>query len=128
MLSKSQIKLILSLKQKKQRLAHGLFVAEGYKTINELLDWDLELHHLYTLKSFKKDANIETLISASELNRISFLKTPNTALALFKIPESNAIKENQLIVALDDVRDPGNLGTIIRLCDWFGVEDLICSV
>lgn len=132
MLSKNQIKLITSLKQKKYRLQHGFFVVEGVKTIKELLQSDLELNALYTTESFNIDANPdihreETLISEAELKRISFLKTPNKALAVFKIPESKPVDKSKLIVALDDVRDPGNLGTIIRLCDWFGVTDMICS-
>ena len=128
MLSKSQIKTITSLKQKKYRLQQGLFVAEGVKTINELLASQFSLQQLYTTNSFKIDANLETVVSENELKKISFLKTPNTALAIFKIPEPIAINTNQLLVALDNVRDPGNLGTIIRLCDWFGITDLVCNI
>lgn len=128
MLSKSQIKTITSLKQKKYRLQQGLFVAEGVKTINELLASQFSLQQLYTTNSFKIDANLETVVSEKELKKISFLKTPNTALAIFKIPEPKAINTNQLLVALDNVRDPGNLGTIIRLCDWFGIRDLVCNL
>lgn len=128
MLSKSQIKTITSLKQKKYRLQQGLFVAEGVKTINELLASQFSLQQLYTTNSFKIDANLETVVSENELKKISFLKTPNTALAIFKIPEPKAINTNQLLLALDNVRDPGNLGTIIRLCDWFGITDLVCNI
>ena len=127
MLSKNQIKLITSLKQKKYRQQHGFFVVEGIKVINELLQSHLELHALYTTESFNIDAKEEILISEADLKRISFQTTPNKALAIFKIPKPQAINSHQLIVALDDVRDPGNLGTIIRLCDWFGVTDLVCS-
>ncbi|MEL0457509.1 RNA methyltransferase [Flavobacteriaceae bacterium SZ-1-7] len=127
MLSKNQIKLITSLNQKKYRQQHGLFVAEGVKTIKELLQSNLQLHALYTTAAFNIDAKDEVLISEKDLKRISFLKTPNTALAIFKIPAAKPIEDNALIVALDAVRDPGNLGTIIRLCDWFGVKDLVCS-
>ena len=127
MLSKSQIKLITSLKQKKYRQDLGLFVVEGIKTINELLASPLALHALYTTEPFNIDARVEVLISETDLKRISFLKTPNKALAVFKIPEQKPIETNGLIVALDDVRDPGNLGTIIRLCDWFGIKELVCS-
>ncbi|WP_298498781.1 RNA methyltransferase [uncultured Algibacter sp.] len=127
MLSKSQIKLITSLKQKKYRQQHGFFVVEGIKTITELLQSDLELYKLYTTKSFNIDAKDEELISDSDLNRISFLITPNKALAIFKIPKSKPIDNSGLIVVLDAIRDPGNLGTIIRLCDWFGVKELVCS-
>ncbi len=127
MLSKSHIKLITSLKQKKYRLQHGFFAVEGVKTIKELLQSKLTLHALYTTESFNIDAKDEILITEVELKRISFLTTPNKALAIFKIPKAKLIKQNGLILALDAIRDPGNLGTIIRLCDWFGVKDLVCS-
>ncbi|WP_405292005.1 TrmH family RNA methyltransferase [Algibacter sp. Ld11] len=127
MLSKSQIKLITSLKQKKYRQDLGFFVVEGVKTIKELLESNLKLYALYTTESFNIDAKDEVLISETDLKRISFLKTPNTALAVFKIPEQTPVETKGLIVALDDVRDPGNLGTIIRLCDWFGIKQLVCS-
>lgn len=127
MLSKSQIKLITSLKQKKYRQDLGFFVVEGVKTIKELLASNLKLHALYTTESFNIDAKDEVLISETDLKRISFLKTPNKALAVFKMPEKKSIDNKGLIVALDDVRDPGNLGTIIRLCDWFGIKELVCS-
>ncbi|WP_248723784.1 RNA methyltransferase [Seonamhaeicola sp. ML3] len=127
MLSKSQVKLITSLKQKKYRLLHGLFVVEGVKTIQELLQSKLKLYSLYTTESFNIDAKKENLISESELKRISFLKTPNKALAVFRIPDAQPINDSNLILALDELQDPGNLGTIIRLCDWFGIRDLVCS-
>lgn len=127
MLSKNQIKLITSLKQKKYRQQHGFFVAEGIKTIKELMQSHLVLHALYTTEPFNIDAKNEVLISETDLKRISFLTTPNTALAIFEIPQPKPIEKKGLIVVLDAVRDPGNLGTIIRLCDWFGVKNLVCS-
>lgn len=127
MLSKNQIKQIHRLKQKKHRLQHKLFVVEGIKTIKEFLQSPFILHMLYTTESFNIDAKNQEIISETELKRISFLKTPNKALAVFEVPNTKPIDYNQLIVALDDVRDPGNLGTIIRLCDWFGVKHLVCS-
>lgn len=127
MLSKSQIKLITSLKHKKYRQQHGFFVVEGVKTIKELLQSNFVLHTLYTIESFNINAKKEVLISETDLKRISFLKTPNKALAIFKIPKPEGIDNSKLIVALDAIRDPGNLGTIIRLCDWFGIKNLVCS-
>ncbi|WP_299519924.1 RNA methyltransferase [Winogradskyella sp.] len=128
MLSKNQIKLIKSLAQKKYRQQLGLFIVEGIKGINEFLDSDVELHALYTTQAlFKVHDNAVFNISEAELKKISSLKNPNTALAIFKIPKSKAIDEKSLIVALDAIRDPGNLGTIIRLCDWYGIKDLVCS-
>jgi len=127
MLSKSQIKVITRLKQKKYRVQDGFFVAEGLKVIKELLDSDLELYQLFTTVSFESHLNSEQLITEAELKKISFLTTPNKALALFKIPVAKTIASNKFVVALDNVRDPGNLGTIIRLCDWFGIEELVCN-
>jgi len=129
MLSKKQIKLITSLKQKKYRLQHQLFVAESKKSILELLNSNLQLHQLFTT-TFEFDVSdvLQIMITPKELNKISFLKTPNIALAVFEIPKPEPIDFSKLIIGLDDVRDPGNLGTIIRLCDWYGVKDLVCSL
>lgn len=127
MLSKNQIKLIISLKQKKFRQSHGLFVVEGIKGIKELLGSAFELYHLFETSNVFDTSINRTQITERDLLKISFLKTPNKALALFKIPTSQPINNNKLIVALDSVRDPGNLGTIIRLCDWFGIDTLVCS-
>jgi TrmH family RNA methyltransferase len=129
MVSKNQIKLISSLQQKKYRLANQMFFAEGVKVIQELLESNLELVHLYTTKPdfafVSKDKKTE--IDDSDLKKMSALATPNTCLAVFKIPEEKKSSNSGLIVALDSIRDPGNLGTIMRLCDWFGVDQLICS-
>lgn len=129
MLSKSQIKLIKSLSQKKFRNKHQLFVVEGIKGIQELLNSDYELVSLYTTNSeFGVPDKSVDIIDEKELNKISFLKTPQRALAVFKISEKKKPEIKDLTLVLDGVRDPGNLGTIIRLCDWFGIENLICSL
>lgn len=128
MVSKSQIKLITSLAQKKYRYKHGLFVAEGFKTISELINSNFRLNRLFTLDAdFGLNPDEIQTIDERELKKISFLKTPQTALALFEIPEEKIVPEESLILALDGIRDPGNLGTIIRLCDWFGITNLVCS-
>jgi len=128
MLSKSRITLITSLKQKKYRIQHQLFVVEGIKTIKEFLKSPYELEHLYAIKEFVDVSNeIQTVVSEVELKKVSFLKNTNSALAVFKMKPIKEIDESKLLVGLDNVRDPGNLGTIIRLCDWFGVTDLICN-
>jgi TrmH family RNA methyltransferase len=129
MLSKNQIKLITSLQQKKQRFAHRLFFAEGIKGIQELLESNFELVHLYTTQNdFDEVSNDKkVLINEQELKKITALATPNTCLAVFKIPNEKKITESGLILALDSIRDPGNLGTILRLCDWFGIQEIICS-
>lgn len=128
-LSKNQIKLIKNLEQKKQRIKQKLFVAEGKKVVNELLASSFELEKLFVtadlISLFENEAC--QLIKESELKKISLLKSPSGVLGVFKIPEIKEVKTNGLIVALDAVNDPGNLGTIIRLCDWFGIEQLVCS-
>lgn len=128
MVSKSQIKLITSLAQKKYRYKHGLFVAEGFKTISELINSKFTLNRLFTLaEDFGIEDDKIQKLDKRELKKISFLKTPQLALALFEIPKENRLQDETLILALDGVRDPGNLGTIIRLCDWFGIKHLVCS-
>lgn len=127
-LSKNQLKLITSLSQKKYRTKHQLFIAEGIKVVEELLNSSLTLHHLFYTDDFDASSiSKKTLISDSELKKISNLKSPNKVLALFEISNKKEITSNGLIVALDDINDPGNLGTIIRLCDWFGVGQIVCS-
>lgn len=128
-LSKNQIKLINSLGQKKQRTKQNLFVAEGKKVVNELLSSSFELEKLFVvseLVSLFENENYQ-VITEAELKKISLLKSPSGVFAVFKIPEKKEVKTKGLIVALDAVNDPGNLGTIIRLCDWFGIEQLVCS-
>ena len=129
MLSKNQIKLISSLQQKKYRFTNQLFFAEGVKVIQELVKSNFELEHLYTTKEDFKEisSQMKTLITENELNKISALTTPNTCLAVFKIPLESKIIESGLVLALDSIRDPGNMGTILRLCDWFGIQQLVCS-
>jgi RNA methyltransferase, TrmH family len=129
MVSKNQIKLITSLVQKKYRKQHQLFLAEGIKVIEELLKSNVALEHLFCTKPMFEavSESKKTIISETELKKISALTTPNDCLAIFKIPEEKTIQNSGLIVALDDIRDPGNLGTIIRLCDWFGITQMICS-
>ncbi len=127
--SKNQYKLITSLSQKKYRQKHKLFIAEGVKVVNELLQSSFEVDTLFCTEDFKTNLpeKILNFISTTDLNKISNLKTPNKVLGLFKIPDDKIVKNKGLIVALDTLNDPGNLGTIIRLCDWFGVDELICS-
>ncbi len=129
MLTKNQIKYITQLKQKKFRDTHQVFVAEGFKVIHELLQANISVVQIYTTKQLQFNVLKEfvTEITDSELKKISFLTTPNECLAVFKMKTVQPPAKNSLKVALSDVRDPGNLGTIIRLCDWFGVTDLICS-
>ncbi len=128
-LSKNQLKLITSLGQKKYRQKHKLFVAEGIKVVREFLQSSFELHSLFATNNSLQGipSNKVFQISSADLHKISSLKTPNKVLALFHIPEEVDYSNSDLYVALDSVNDPGNLGTIIRLCDWFGIEHLLCS-
>ena len=130
MVSKNLIKLITSLQQKKFRQVHKLFIAEGAKVIEELLNSNYELYYLYQTELIFKNVSQENfeIISEQDLKKITALTTPNNCLALFKIPVSNVVFTNELTLVLDDIRDPGNLGTIIRLCDWFGIKQLVCSM
>ena len=124
MLSRNQIKFIKSLKQKKFRLQHQLFVVEGEKIVNDFLNSDWKIEQIYATKQWEGDA-VE--VSIKELERISSLKTPNKVLAIIKIPKRKSVISGNLVLALDAIKDPGNLGTIIRLADWFGIQHIICS-
>ena len=127
MISKSQIKLIRSLQQKKYRSKLKLFVAEGPKVINELLTAKFKLHSLYaTVEDLFTGVNSE-IISDEEISKISFLKNANNSVAVFTIPEQKKPRKEGITLLLDSIRDPGNLGTIIRLSDWFNVSNIICS-
>ena len=129
MLSKNQIKLITSLQQKKQRFVNQLFFAEGIKVIQELVESNFELVHLYTTQNDFEEVSQDkkTIISENELKKISALATQNSCLGVFRIQADKKIIESGLILALDSIRDPGNLGTILRLCDWFGIDQIVCS-
>jgi len=127
-LTKNDIKLIKSLKHRKHRVENNLFVIEGLKIINEFInsDWEVKKIFLTNDTDLKTNLNLN-YISNSDLKRISFLKTPNKILALVKIPKLIKNIKGKLIIALDGVQDPGNLGSIIRLADWFGVSNILCS-
>lgn len=127
-LSKNQLKLITSLQQKKYRLKHNLFVAEGTKVVEEFLNSNFEIFQLFCVDaSMYENKTNYILVSENELLKISTLSSPNNVVALFKIPDVENLKDEGLILALDTINDPGNLGAIIRLCDWFGINQLICS-
>ncbi|NND63066.1 MAG: RNA methyltransferase [Flavobacteriaceae bacterium] len=127
LISKGQIKTITSLHQKKYRQKLGSFIAEGPKIISDLVESGLKLQQVFSTQSLPT-ANFDVeLMSEKELQKISALKTANSMLAVFEIPIREEIEESGLIVALDAIRDPGNLGTIIRLCDWFGISHLVCT-
>ncbi|MBC7523753.1 MAG: RNA methyltransferase [Flavobacterium sp.] len=129
MVTKNQIKLITSLQQKKFRQINQLFIAEGVKVIDELLKSNYELEYLYVTESIFENigSSIKFTINYDALNKISALATANNCLAVFKIPEQKPITTSGITVALDTINDPGNFGTIIRLCDWYGINQIVCS-
>lgn len=137
MLSKSQISFIKSLSQKKIRKDNSLFIVEGLKSLAEFIHSDYTVDTiLYTEKVVPKlgklSQNIKLLqITPSELDKISLLSTPQDVLALIKIPAHEELSseslKNSFTIVLDGVQDPGNLGTIIRTADWFGIKHIICS-
>ncbi|MDC6349948.1 RNA methyltransferase [Zeaxanthinibacter sp. PT1] len=129
MVAKSEIKFIKSLQLKKNRMQHGLFVAEGVKMVQDLLDSGLRVHSVYATEEgiFSGTQEEITLISASDLKRMSSLRSPNKGLAVFYMHGEDSPGYEGWNIVLDDVQDPGNLGTIIRLCDWFGIRNLVCS-
>ncbi len=132
MLSKNELKYIQSLCQKKQRQSEGLFIAEGAKLVNELLQSHYTIRKLYALEDWVKEHTSTvaiTTVTEIELEKISGLQTPNQVLAIVeqKTPPSEPELNNQLTLVLDGIQDPGNLGTIIRIADWFGIKQVIAS-
>ncbi len=129
MVVKSEIKLIKSLQQKKYRTQNGLFVAEGVKTVTELLGSRFSVHKIYSTEVELLEGVVgeRALVSPAELRKMSGLQTPNKILGVFHMPEPVPLDFKDWILLLDAVQDPGNLGTIIRLCDWFGIRHLACS-
>jgi TrmH family RNA methyltransferase len=137
MLSKSQISLLKSLQHKKFRTGHGLFLVEGNKSVMEFINSPYQIEALY--HTFPPDPKMLKLsrkinfqgISLNDLEKISTLKTPHDAVALVKIPVwpdlSNHTIDKKFSIVLDGVQDPGNMGTIIRTADWFGIKNIICS-
>ncbi len=128
MLSNNQKKYVNSLKQKKFRNQHQTFVVEGVKMVEELIESDSEIELLFATSKWKSNYKNTIDVNDKELASISSLKTPNDVLAVVKRQTIKPIEYNKtLSIALDNVQDPGNLGTIIRTADWFGIDTIICS-
>ena len=132
MITKSQIKYIRGLSLKKNRMKEQCFIVEGTKSLYELLDSSFEVVELFALKDWinenKEVSEKVQTVSFKELERISNLKSPNKVLAVVKMRKQEIIcQQSEVILVLDDITDPGNLGTIIRMCDWFGVKQIVCS-
>lgn len=126
MINKSEIKLINSLKRKKFRDELELFVVEGVKNVNELIASDFEMEKIFATSDWEGNSDFEA-ISQKDLERISNLSNPNKVLALVKKKKDLSIDYNSTSIVVDNVNDPGNLGTIIRTADWFGINQIICS-
>lgn len=135
MLSKALLKQISSLNLKKQRKESGMFIAEGGKTVRDLIDAGIVAVKIVATKEWLNANNIKgnaQIVEAGEedIQRASFLKTPQGVIGIFKQPQYTIDREGpakRLCLALDNVQDPGNLGTIIRIADWFGIEEIFCS-
>ncbi len=130
MLSISQKKYVNSLQQKKFRTQYSTFVVEGLKIVNELLKSDYEVETIFATSSWLKNNSSKEAIHVTEkeLSQLSSLKTPNEVLAVVKQKETQLLDlKSTITIALDHIQDPGNLGTIIRTADWFGVKNIICS-
>ena len=125
MVSKSQQKQILQLKQKKYRQKFGLFVAEGTKVVEELLASNWKCSSLFSQKDHFHPQAVP--VDLKTMKQITHFKTPSPFLGVFEIPEPPIVPTSPITLAVDGIGDPGNLGTILRLCDWFGVDELICS-
>ncbi len=136
MISKSQISLVKSLHQKKYRKEHQLFIVEGFKAISEFLSSKFVINSIYCTPDFSvKMDNLSNKqkvyeVSINELEKISALQTPQGILAVVEVPKNEHIffeNVQEMILVLDGVQDPGNLGTIIRTADWFGFKQIVCS-
>lgn len=131
MVTKSELKYIQSLSDKKVRLETGCFIAEGVKMVGEMIAAGYPLKAVYALDSWESpDPSIEvTRIEAFELEKMSMLQTPNQVLAVAMMPHKKEVLnlEGPLTIVLDGIQDPGNMGTIIRTADWFGITQIVAS-
>ncbi|GEA59555.1 RNA methyltransferase [Vibrio comitans] len=134
MISKNQLKLIRALGQKKQRKAHGLFLVQGEKNVLELSNSQLTVKSVFATADFLSE-NSQSLqgfecveATLDELTKASTLVSNNAAIAIVEIPAVDVPKAEGLMIALDGVSDPGNLGTIIRVADWYGIKHIIASM
>lgn len=136
MLSKNEVKYIQSLGHKKRRDEERLFLVEGSKMVAELVQHNpAQIMRLYATETFyshcaaAKNIQPHFVVTDEELERISQLQTPNQALALLHyFPQQEwSAASNEWTLALDGIRDPGNMGTIVRLADWFGIKQIVCS-
>lgn len=128
-MTKAEIQLVRALADKRGRTEHGLFVAEGEKLIGELRTSHLRVRKIFALEGLFEGPEVE-IVAPRDMERLSLLKTAGNSLALVEIPRYElpaAQTGDRLLLALDQVQNPGNLGTIVRLADWFGIGDIVCS-
>ncbi|WDF67776.1 RNA methyltransferase [Sphingobacterium oryzagri] len=138
MLSKAQISLITSLQHKKFRKEHGLFIVEGVKSVMEFISSDYQIHSLYATaeakaKMINLPQNLKCItLTGAEFQKLTQLTSPQGVLALVHLPAAKPLSYDDLraqhSLVLDDIQDPGNLGTIIRTAEWFGIKHIICSI
>ena len=131
--TRSQLKLVRALQQKKYRDQEGLFLVQGRKLLQELLESDLKIERILASEAIAKEFDHSALevLPLHELDRIGTLESGNEVIAVVRIPDpSGAIHlgREELAIALDSINDPGNLGTILRVADWFGIDHVICSL
>lgn len=130
MLSRAEVRLLQSLQNKKDRKELGLFIAEGEKIVGELLDHKYPVKRIYATSDWHGHTEHPlTVISEDELKKISTLSTPNKVLALCEQKKTgqHEISKDSWVFAFDELQDPGNLGTIIRIADWFGIRSVVCT-
>lgn len=128
-MTKAEIQLVRALADKRGRTEHGLFVAEGEKLIGEIRSSHLRIRKIFALEGIFEGPEVET-VAPRDMERLSLLKTAGNSLALVETPRydlNEVHADEELVLALDEVQNPGNAGTIIRLADWFGISDIVCS-
>ena len=125
MITNSELKYIKKLGRKKYRNLHSHFVVEGDKVFNDFFDSNIPMFKSYSTHKIKGQNSI--IVTDSCMKRMTFLKNPSNVLGIFSIPKKKKAPINEKVLVLDNVSDPGNLGSIIRLCDWFGFKNVVCS-
>ena len=127
--TKAELKFVRQLQQKKYRKQHNSFVVEGWKSIRDFIKAGYNPKIIYATQQINGLLNNHSLriINHKQLKQLSFLQHPKDALAIFEIKHINILPNSGIILALDDLQDPGNMGTIIRTADWFGVRNIVCS-
>ena len=135
MISKAKIKWIKSLSQRKNRMAEGVFVAEGHKLVGEMMACSKPLYLCALQEWYDSNCNMDChgfahdTITRDELERVSLMRNPQDVVAVFPFvrhPLPDGVAQRELCLALDGIQDPGNLGTILRIADWFGMCHVVC--